>query len=319
MSVITYDDRDPIIHYSSGWSPGSNPGDVDGTSTFTTTTGSTATITFTGVQISVYGTIPIVTPKTTSSYSIDGTYIFQQQFYQSPILSPDTPHTLVVTYAVDSGTQFFIDFMKVVPADSTSNPPSSPGTTATSTQKTTIQQTTTASIVIPPSSPTSTHASTNATTTSINLASTATTTTSTSGTSSSPLAASEATTTSPTVPVNKSSSPSTGLIAGSVIGGLAVVLLGIGLWLLWRVHMRRRNRPISTAPTLSPFPLVAGAIATPDAAGPPSSETASYYRALAAKKGPEPVMAQQDHASVSHPQRHSNLTMLDQPPPEYER
>ncbi|KAF8197019.1 hypothetical protein BJ912DRAFT_95582 [Pholiota molesta] len=206
MSVITYDDRDTIISYSSGWTRGGNTADFDGTSTFTTTNGSTATITFTGVQISVYGTIPVVTPKTTSSYSIDGgpptlftapfqiqgsgtpnTYFFQQLYYQSPILTPNTPHTLVVNYAVVSGTQFFLDFMKVVSANSTS-------TTSTAT--------------------------------------------------------SEATT-SPTV--NKSSPPPTGIIVGAVIGGLAVVLLGIGFCFLLRVRMRRRNRPISTAPTLNPF------------------------------------------------------------------
>ncbi|KAF8197020.1 hypothetical protein BJ912DRAFT_95600 [Pholiota molesta] len=330
MSVITYDDRDTIINYSSGWTRGGNTADVDGTSTWTTVNGSTATITFTGVQISVYGTIPVILPKTTSSYSIDGgpptlftapfqiqgsgtanTYFFQQLYYQSPILTPNTPHTLVVTSTVNSGTQFFLDFMKVEPASSTSTSPTPTGTTTTSTQ-----QTTTSPVVIPPttsSSSTSTSAST--ATTLLSLTSNSSSTAPISSTSSSQLAASEATT-SPAV--NKSSPPSTGLIVGSVIGGLAVVLLGIGLCLLWRIHMRRRNRAISAAPTLHPFPPSEYQYAPPGTPGPESSVTGSYSMLPTGKKSHDPMMVQNDYASVSDP-RHSDFTLLDHAPPQYER
>jgi len=135
-SVLQIDDRNPLIFYSpnSSWTRGGNTADFDGTSTLTHATGASATLTFTGTGISVWGTIQLLQPNTTtyvvSSYSVDGGpttifnatetagYQFQQKLFQSATLNDSAPHTIVVTL-VNNGT-FFIDYFLVIPAGATS-------------------------------------------------------------------------------------------------------------------------------------------------------------------------------------------------------
>ena len=158
-SLLQIDDRDPLIFYSpnTSWIRGGAAGDFDGTSTLTSSTGASATLTFTGMQflfppkfyaskyvidatqkgtgISVWGTIQLLTPNTStyvvSSYSIDdgptttfnatekAGYQFQQKLFQSDTLTGSTPHTIVATL-VNNAT-FFIDYFLVIPtANSTS-------------------------------------------------------------------------------------------------------------------------------------------------------------------------------------------------------
>ena len=53
METTTLDDRSPNITYSGGtWNLGGVPGEFDGTSTWTTDAGSTATINFLGQSVS---------------------------------------------------------------------------------------------------------------------------------------------------------------------------------------------------------------------------------------------------------------------------
>lgn len=63
-SLLQIDDRDPLIFYSpnTSWTRGGAPSDFDGTSTFTSTAGASATLTFTGMHpvfLVLYSIFPI--------------------------------------------------------------------------------------------------------------------------------------------------------------------------------------------------------------------------------------------------------------------
>jgi len=140
-TLLQIDDRNPLVFYSpnSSWTRGGNIADFDGTSTFTSTIRASATLTFTGTGISVWGTIQLLSPNMStyvlSSYSIDGgpsttfnatekvAYQFQQKLFQSATLNDSAPHTIVVT--LDNDASFFIDYFLVIPAGATSTSASS--------------------------------------------------------------------------------------------------------------------------------------------------------------------------------------------------
>ncbi|KJA18666.1 hypothetical protein HYPSUDRAFT_205192 [Hypholoma sublateritium FD-334 SS-4] len=126
ITVITIDDRSPEIKYKGFWTQGGRPGDeFNGTTTWTNSAKSIATIQFWGSQISVFGTIPAngsaLSP--TTSYSIDnGTpqvvskvqnavTQFQHLFFQSNDLPPSN-HTLIITNLVPGG-YFYLDFVNI--------------------------------------------------------------------------------------------------------------------------------------------------------------------------------------------------------------
>ena len=163
-SLLQIDDRDPLIFYSpnTSWTRGGAPSDFDGTSTFTNTPGSSATLTFTGnaiysiplafyfnifrlidlpigTGISVWGTIQLLQPNeptfVVSTYIIDrgrvntfnatekAGYQFQQKLFQSAPLNDTAPHTIVVTL-INNGT-LFIDYFLIIPAGSSTTSTSS--------------------------------------------------------------------------------------------------------------------------------------------------------------------------------------------------
>ena len=169
-SLLQIDDRNPLVFYSpnSSWTRGGAASDFDGTSTFTATTGASATLTFTGMphfmspsffkkkssysplkgsEISVWGTIQFLQPNTTtyvvSSYSIDNGsttifnatesagFQFQQKLFQSARLNESISHTIVVTL-VNNGT-YFIDYFLIVPSDATTSTSASSSATDSST------------------------------------------------------------------------------------------------------------------------------------------------------------------------------------------
>ncbi|KAF8225169.1 hypothetical protein L208DRAFT_1380750 [Tricholoma matsutake] len=123
------DDSDPGIKYSADWFIGGGSGDADGTTHGTMTAGATASFTFTGTHVEVFGTIGTAS-STDSTYSVDGSsnitfsatprpgqtgdLVHQQLFYQSPELA-DRQHTLVIT-STSVNNSFWIDYILYTPS-----------------------------------------------------------------------------------------------------------------------------------------------------------------------------------------------------------
>ncbi|CAA7262665.1 unnamed protein product [Cyclocybe aegerita] len=135
----TIDDRDPTIAYSiapsgsTDWEGGifGGPFEFNGTTTLSQRKGATATLTFSGTAVSVYGTISVNdTILPSSSYTLDGgSPVFytppratgaallqdahRTLFFQAGGLERGT-HTLVVTNEVD-GDRYWLDYFMYVP------------------------------------------------------------------------------------------------------------------------------------------------------------------------------------------------------------
>ncbi|KAJ6506820.1 hypothetical protein C8R45DRAFT_922984 [Mycena sanguinolenta] len=109
------DDRDPLIQYAGAWSQAGSSEEFDSTTTFSTTTGSTATFPFVGTSVTVYGTVGAhnVTPQASWSFAVDGTVtgtynppanmtsdIHHQALWTTPASSlANGSHNLVITQA----------------------------------------------------------------------------------------------------------------------------------------------------------------------------------------------------------------------------
>ncbi|KAE9406485.1 hypothetical protein BT96DRAFT_254697 [Gymnopus androsaceus JB14] len=133
-SQILVDDTDPRIVYSAGWVEAGTPGsECDGTthgSNFIP--GATATFTFEGVGVQVFGTVGSPDGSPTSTYQVDGavpsTFIFNANgitnyrvlFYSSPALDSGT-HTLVMTSVGNDTTEIFLDYIVYNPMPSSSS------------------------------------------------------------------------------------------------------------------------------------------------------------------------------------------------------
>ncbi|KDR76533.1 hypothetical protein GALMADRAFT_156054 [Galerina marginata CBS 339.88] len=135
MTIIGLDDRDPHISYwPGGWFPGGGDGfEYNATTTGSNTTGDVASLTFTGKNVSVWGT---VNPDTggvlapTSAYIVDNlpavTFIpalqpvsqHLQIFFQSDELSPSTSHTLVIKNIGPKNSTLWLDYIQITPPDS---------------------------------------------------------------------------------------------------------------------------------------------------------------------------------------------------------
>jgi len=132
MPTLFVDDRDSAVHYSSGWeSAGTAPEEYNGTTSYASLPGQTATLIFRGTMVAVYGTIGAALSATTippqTSYSVDGgdpviytetmtsSLQYRQLFYQSLQLS-DSQHKLVITNLLDA-PRFFLDYFIVTTAD----------------------------------------------------------------------------------------------------------------------------------------------------------------------------------------------------------
>jgi len=133
MNIV--DDSDSRMVYSPAdlWYNGGVPQEVDGTTHWTISTGVTASLTFTGTYIEVYGTIDIPGVNShnnmgpVSTYSIDGapattftgTLMAVKQykvlFFQSPTLQEEI-HTLVIT--VSAGF-YVLDYLQYLPFSNT--------------------------------------------------------------------------------------------------------------------------------------------------------------------------------------------------------
>ncbi|KJA18653.1 hypothetical protein HYPSUDRAFT_218052 [Hypholoma sublateritium FD-334 SS-4] len=130
-NTVIIDDRSPSLVYAGSWNQGGIASEFGGTDTWTNASGSTASIDFSGTQISVWGTVAMigvgVAPQ--SSYSIDdGTPVlfvgiqrsdpqYMQLFFQSDTL-PFNNHTLRIE-TLASGGDYSLDFLSVVPLNST--------------------------------------------------------------------------------------------------------------------------------------------------------------------------------------------------------
>ncbi|KAF9484533.1 hypothetical protein BDN70DRAFT_872305 [Pholiota conissans] len=280
MSVTTYDDRDPIIQYSGAWVRAGNPADLDATSTFTNSgSGASATITFKGTQIRVFGSIKIATPKTTSSYSIDGGsptlftpsfdigaagnsaggFFFRQNFFTSGTLSPDTQHTLVIGDFVNVETGFVIDYIEVVGSANTTTSPSPSTSSSNASSRTTSSEGTTSTegtttSSLPTTSVTGTSSLTSSRTSSpiVPTSNSNPSTTFTNSPVTNPTSAGSAITAETSVPVvvtNASSSKaSTGTIVGATIAGLALILLGVLGYFVYKRMGRRKLEELAAAP-----------------------------------------------------------------------
>ncbi|KAJ6556332.1 hypothetical protein B0H19DRAFT_947990, partial [Mycena capillaripes] len=120
MSVIV-DDHDNQIQYSSGWAGGGTSLEYSTTTMSSNVAGSTATFTFEGTAIAIYGS---VSPGNASiSFSIDQSPsrsyytpvvtspIFHQVFWKSPVLA-DRNHTLVITQETTTDPHIiFVDYL----------------------------------------------------------------------------------------------------------------------------------------------------------------------------------------------------------------
>lgn len=170
--TLTLDDRDPSFSYRGSWGQAGVPGnEFDGTATWTSASGATASLTFAGkikaklsvwklltlllspgIQITVFGTIP---PRglgfaPLSAYSIDdgssslyeGILQFSPQYkqalFRSDNLSPMINHTLTIENLVDGGS-LFLDFVDIV----TTVPPPLPSNTVLPVPETSVPPITT--------------------------------------------------------------------------------------------------------------------------------------------------------------------------------
>ncbi|PPQ71272.1 hypothetical protein CVT26_012043 [Gymnopilus dilepis] len=126
-TTVTVDDHDAPLVYSGTWLSFHSDEEYMGASTWTSTAGSTATLTFTGTSISVYGTVGILgvngtIDRSESSYAIDNETVHewyfaspkqQLQFQTNMWGRDDMPmgqHTLKITNVKGSP---YLDYFKV--------------------------------------------------------------------------------------------------------------------------------------------------------------------------------------------------------------
>ncbi|KAK6966835.1 hypothetical protein R3P38DRAFT_3245361 [Favolaschia claudopus] len=122
------DDRDPTIAYSGSWGRAGSLEEFDGTTTFSTGQGASATFPFVGTSVTVYGTIGArnITTQPTWTFTVDGSLlgtftptqgmtadVHHQALWTSPSLSlNDGTHNLVIqqTSATTTGV-LFLDYI----------------------------------------------------------------------------------------------------------------------------------------------------------------------------------------------------------------
>ncbi|KAF9078667.1 hypothetical protein BDP27DRAFT_1356482 [Rhodocollybia butyracea] len=128
------DDTDPRIVYSDGWSTAGSAGlECNGTthaSFHVAGTSTTATFTFEGVGVQVYGTIA-TTGSPTTTFQVDdlplytftfntntgGQTSYRVELYTSPFLEPAN-HTLIISSIGDTSPEIFLDYITYNPIPS---------------------------------------------------------------------------------------------------------------------------------------------------------------------------------------------------------
>ncbi|KAF6744272.1 hypothetical protein DFP72DRAFT_1078820 [Ephemerocybe angulata] len=278
MGVLALDDRDTTIVYSTGWGQAGSSNEFNGTTTFTTTNGATAKVTFVGTSITVYGTVPGgLLSRASSTYSIDGgapvLFVstpaigvqYNQVFFTSPTL-PAASHTLTITNT-GIAADLFLDLLMVTP----------PETPLISTVTTTIT----------PSAVTSMRT--------VTVTSTAAGAAASAGTT----AAGSANDTAGTGAAQKSNA---GAIAGGIIGAIAlIVLLGIGAVFYRR---RARNRRQMAAGTGTAYwggnsqPLPSPPLAPQFQSSSNSNFAPQFQSSSSSTFGGQPQMSQSNSASA---------------------
>jgi len=132
MSTIRFDDRDTIATYAPhrAWGRAGQEGEHNETTTWTRRAGSTATVQFTGTRIQVYGTVgqaPL--PPPASAYAVDDALpsVYQAEaeraaqfgvlFFDSGVLPPEPPeHTLTIALETDDAA-LWLDYFEVTPVE----------------------------------------------------------------------------------------------------------------------------------------------------------------------------------------------------------
>ncbi|KAJ7887023.1 hypothetical protein B0H14DRAFT_2696352 [Mycena olivaceomarginata] len=123
VNTVIVDERDTAIQYSTGWNNAGAFLEFDGTTRWSSIEGSTATFTFVGSSVTVYGSVAgnpaqaglsfMVDKSLIGSYSAKqgGTALYHEALYVSPTLSEGS-HTLVITQnAAQSGGVIYLDYI----------------------------------------------------------------------------------------------------------------------------------------------------------------------------------------------------------------
>lgn len=163
-TIVVDDSNTAQITYKGDWFPTAGLSEFNYTSHGTLEDGATATLVFNGTSVAVFGTIDTTEGNSTSTYVLDGstvpsiftpnltsTVLYEQLFYQSPIL-PDGQHTLVVTFA-GSAAPFWLDYFSYT-CPYASTPTATPTPTLTATPMATPSPSFTATVTV--TAPTST-------------------------------------------------------------------------------------------------------------------------------------------------------------------
>ncbi|KAJ7038033.1 hypothetical protein C8F04DRAFT_1091137 [Mycena alexandri] len=135
-NVAIIDDRNPLITYSGPWSQAGGSIEFDSTTTCSTTQGTSASFTFVGTSVTVYGTIAAEkAPNATMSFAVDktttGTFVppsgltsdvHHQTLWASPVLGNGT-HTLVITQTeAQAACVLFLDYILYQTTSDTGGP-----------------------------------------------------------------------------------------------------------------------------------------------------------------------------------------------------
>ncbi|KAH9939415.1 uncharacterized protein BXZ73DRAFT_99620 [Epithele typhae] len=261
MSVVV-DDTDPRIVYSAGWSVTTTGGVVGGGKHGATTAGLTASFTFTGTHVAVWGLVGSndVQGWPSTTYTIDGNllgtynaprvdpphFLLNVSYFSSTTLDPGQ-HTLKITNTNGTAPNvYWLDFITFIPAQvQTSQPPptslpppssaSSPASTPSSHSEaaTTTQPTSTSTTSSSTTRITTTGSDGFLTSTSIQVPASTMNSTGDSPTSQTTRGADSATVGASTHSTN------TGAIAGGVVAGIAIIAIMVVLI----VFLRRRRTP----------------------------------------------------------------------------
>ncbi|KAJ7236891.1 hypothetical protein B0H12DRAFT_1057539 [Mycena haematopus] len=127
------DDRDPLIQYAGTWSGVGSYVEFYGTTTFSPEPGSTASLSFVGTSVTVYGTVGVENGSQASmgfvvDGSITGIYVppvnstatmHHELLWESPTLSNGT-HTLVITQVAAPASTSGVIFLDYIMYDTTS-------------------------------------------------------------------------------------------------------------------------------------------------------------------------------------------------------
>ncbi|KAJ6451787.1 hypothetical protein C8R45DRAFT_1223752 [Mycena sanguinolenta] len=138
------DDRDPRIEYEGAWNNGGVPIEFDGTTKYATQAGATASFTFVGSLIAVYGSVSVEHPAIASmSFMVDnlttGSYtpaddidaaLTRAVLWSSPSMGEGS-HKLVMTQTKANGQgQIYLDYLIFQTALAASDPASSSASTS---------------------------------------------------------------------------------------------------------------------------------------------------------------------------------------------